>query len=201
MIRFITVVLSAIVLDGCALVDWHCTNGGQWSSYYSTGDGRCTYFCADVEERYCASTPLVAEEKQRAAEYAALQSNPDYQAFVEEQKRLQRERDTAACHDFGFKDGTDAMATCMLTQSQNRREDAVAQQRAFQEANQQQLQKQANDLARAAAVQSVINSSAKAVQDNIKSNAAVQGNINSIKTTTCRTTPSGTGAVTNCTGY
>ena len=136
------------VLQGCASA-WHCTNGGQWSSYYASGDGRCSYFCADPEEKYCAATPLLAEEKQRVAHQIALENNPEYQAFVERQKKQQRATDKATCIDLGFKEGTDAMAMCMLTQSQNRREDSISQQRAFEKANQQQLQKQAADRARA----------------------------------------------------
>ena len=142
---FFVFALPVLTLSGCAVVDWHCTRGGQWSSYYESGDGRCTYFCADREEKYCASTPLMAEEKMRSAHEEIMAIDPIYIKALDDARKAQLETDKSFCHELGFKDSTDAMANCMLTQSQNRRMDSYEQRRSVQEANQRQLEKQQRD--------------------------------------------------------
>lgn len=139
------VILSlSLFLNGCASM-LHCTNGGQWSSYYKSGDGRCAYFCADKEEKYCANTPLLAEKKLKDARLKTLASDPEYQRILIARKAQEKEIDKAACIELGFKEDSDSMAICMLTKSQNRREDEIAEESAFDMANQRQLQKQEND--------------------------------------------------------
>ena len=104
----------SVLLQGCM----HCTNGGQWSSYYTTGDGRCSYFCADPEEKYCGKTPSEAERK--------MFSDPAIQkqmALREQQYLIQ---DKKACVQVGFKPDTDGMATCLLLKQQNRSNNAHA---------------------------------------------------------------------------
>ena len=166
------------ILQGCALTSWHCTNGGQWSSYYASGDGRCTYFCADPEEKYCASTPLMAEQKQRSALLAEVQDTPEFLAFLEERKIEKRALFEKACLDLGFRAETDAMAMCMLMQSQNARDDSISQQRAFEEAHRGQLERQA-------AERESFRRSVERLQDSVKPAPTVTcttiGN-----TTTCR---------------
>lgn len=170
--------VCVFALQGCALTSWHCTKGGQWSSYYASGDGRCTYFCADAEEQYCASTPLMAEQMQSEAHLAELRKNPDFIKFLEQQEQEMRVMDRDACGELGFRDGTDAMAMCMLTKSQNRREDSIFDHQAFENAHRQQLEQQKEQ-------RKAITESIDRVQESLNTPAPVTcttyGN-----TTTCR---------------
>jgi hypothetical protein len=133
---------SVMFLSACS---WHCTRGGQWSSYYASGDGRCTYFCADPAEKFCAATPLMAEALQVQAKKNALASNPEYQSQLEANRKQALLQDKATCEELGFRPDTDAMATCMLTQQQNRRNDAQSAENNFQQMNQRQMERQAED--------------------------------------------------------
>ncbi|QXP87239.1 hypothetical protein [Methylococcus capsulatus] len=104
----ISVIGAILLLSGCQLFDWHCTKGGQWSSGYFTGDGRCTYFCADKDEKYCADSPQEAE---------ALQSkDPEFQKMQQERAAENMELSRAICAKLGFKPETDAFANCLLAQ-------------------------------------------------------------------------------------
>lgn len=112
--NIVAVGIMAILLQGCV----HCTNGGQWSSYYTTGDSRCSYFCADPAERFCGKTPYEAEEK--------MFSDPEIQKQIAMQEQQQLITDKENCIKVGFKPETDGMATCLLMKQQNRTNNARA---------------------------------------------------------------------------
>lgn len=105
-------ILMASILGGCQMVDWHCTKGGQWSSAYTLEDGRCTYYCADPEEKFCGKTTAEAEAK--------MANDPSIKKQRQAQADSGLAQDKALCGKLGFKPDTDGMANCLLTQHQNR---------------------------------------------------------------------------------
>lgn len=105
-------VLVLPVLVGCQMVDWHCTRGGQWSPWYTLNDGRCTYFCADKEEKFCGKSTEEAEAK--------MANDPTVRQQREKAAAEGLSQDKEFCQKLGFKPDTDAMANCLLTQQQNR---------------------------------------------------------------------------------
>ncbi len=105
-------ILMASILGGCQMVDWHCTKGGQWSAGYTLEDGRCTYYCADPEEKFCGKTTAEAEAK--------MANDPSIKKQRQAQADAGLAQDKALCGKLGFKPDTDGMANCLLTQHQNR---------------------------------------------------------------------------------
>ena len=101
-----------LALSGCQMVDWHCTKGGQWSAGYTLNDGRCTYYCADKEEKFCGASTNEAEAK--------MFSDPAIKKAREAAAAQGLAQDKEFCLKLGFKPDTDAMANCLLTQQQNR---------------------------------------------------------------------------------
>jgi len=102
----ITLTVS-LVLAGCD----HCTKGGRWHDGYVQADPRCTYFCADPEEKYCAKSPAAAEQLQG-------QDLPNIQKRAAQQLDADIVESKKVCTKLGFKSDTDAMANCLLSQQQ-----------------------------------------------------------------------------------
>lgn len=100
-------VVSTLFLTGCD----HCTKGGRWSPYYFTADPRCTYFCADPEEKYCAKSPAAAEQLQ-------IKDLPNVQMKSAQQLDSDIIEGKQVCAKLGFKPETEAMANCLLSQQQ-----------------------------------------------------------------------------------
>lgn len=89
----------------------HCTKGGRWSPYYYSADPRCSYFCADPEEKYCAKSPAAAEQLQ-------IKDLPNLQKKSAEQLDVDIAEGKKVCAKLGFKPEGEAMANCLLSQQQ-----------------------------------------------------------------------------------
>ena len=135
--NILAVFTTTLLLSGCD----HCTKGGRWSPYYFSADPRCTYFCADPEEKYCANSPIAAEQLQ-------LKDLPNVQNKSAHQLDSDIIEGKKVCAKLGFKPETEAMANCLLSQQQmksfQRTESDFRNQQAARAAEAETLQR-AND--------------------------------------------------------
>ena len=107
------------------MVDWRCTKGGNWSTYFYAADPRCLSFCADKDHKYCADTPELAEKMQ-------IENDPDVRAQLAAQTRASEDaekmwisKDKVFCQGLGFKPETDAFANCLLTRLRDHKAEEI----------------------------------------------------------------------------
>lgn len=136
----ILAVLMLFIGEGCAIFDWRCTKGGNWSSYYDSGDPRCHGFCADTEQKYCGRTPKEAEALQ-------MEKDPAFNAVREqmEKERANEERqlmaaDRVFCRDLGFKEETEGLANCLLTRYRDHQAEFNDRQRQLKAERQKEIE-------------------------------------------------------------
>lgn len=131
------------VNESCALFDWRCTKGGNWSSYYDSADPRCHGFCADPEQKYCGRTPKEAEALQFVKDpaFQAVREQVRIDKANEEQRLMAADR--VFCRDLGFKEETEGFANCLLTRYRDHQSESNEQQRRLES----EYQKQAEEMA------------------------------------------------------